>query len=341
VIKILKLYNFRNYEQERIEFDPGMNVVIGKNGRGKTNLLEALYFLLQGISMRTSEVKEMVRNSEGEALVEGLLDIGREVTARIAIENDRIIRKGMIKENLGAVCFQPDDIWMVKGGPEVRRRYLDELISQVKKAYREDIREYQRVLRQRNEAIKAARKGTGKREYIRNWNPLLVRSAGAIVDQRIKTIKNLEQEMGKIGGRWGIGEIAIRYYSTLGGEGWDEEKIAEKLHKIEETEIRRGATLLGPHRDEMIFSMNGKNVRRECSQGEQKLTAITWRLAQGRLYMGEAGRSILLLMDDCLSELDSDNRAKVMEETRDWGQTIITSTDDMVEFNDLKKIVLN
>ncbi len=341
MIKILKLYNFRNYEREKIEFNPGINVVIGKNGRGKTNLLEALYFLLQGTSMRTSDAKEMVRNGEGKAMVEGLLDIGREVTARTVIENERIIRKGMIKENIGAVCFQPDDIWMVKGGPEARRKTLDDLISQVKKVYRDATREYQRVLRQRNGAIKAARKGVGRKEEIRNWNPLLIRTAGTIIEERVNTIRSLEREMELIGKRWGVGDMAIRYYSTMGGEGWDEEKIVEKLRKIEEVEIRRGATLLGPHRDEMVFTMAGKNVRRECSQGEQKLMVIAWRLAQGRSYEGESGRDVILLMDDCLSELDGENRAKVMGETKDWRQTIITSTDDMVEFKDVNKIVLS
>jgi DNA replication and repair protein RecF len=338
VIKSVELYNYRNYDRRKVELKPGINAVIGDNGLGKTNLLEALFFLLEGRSPRGVEAKEVIRWGEENAAVEGLLDVGRESWARINIGSDGVKRKGETERKMGAVCFQPDDVWMLKGGPEARRKQLDELIARIKKGYKETLREYQRILRQRNEAIREARRGRG--DNIESWDPLLVRAAGEIVGARKEFLERLEGAMGEIAARWGLSEVAIRYYSTMGGEDWEEREALEKLRRAKEVEIRRGSTLLGPHRDEMIFSLGGRNVRRDCSQGEQKITAVMWRLAQGTLYAESKGVGVILLMDDCLSELDGANRGRILEEMKRWEQVVITATDDSEELGGAERIYL-
>ena len=336
----LKLLNFRNYSSISAEFKPGINAVIGDNGRGKTNLLEALFFLLQGRSMRNCDAGDLIRDDEQEAVVEGRFDVGREIRIRTVINREGKTQWSGSNDEIQAVSFQPDDIWMVKGGPEIRRRYLDDTRLEFKKGYRETLREYQRALKQRNEAIRMVRKGIKGREYIRNWNPLLYRHGSSIVLERTQTIKSLQQEMESLGEKWGKGRVELKYYTSMGEEVGNEEKTLEKIAGMEEAEIRRGASLIGPHRDELLIFLGDRNARRECSQGEQKLVAIMWRLAQAKLMLDGTGRKTLLLMDDCLSELDEKNRRLLMEEFEEWEQVMVTSTDDMLELDRVHKIRL-
>ena len=338
MIKELQLYNFRNYERKEVRFGPGTNVVIGKNGCGKTNLLEAVFLLLQGRSMRTGDAREMVRQGEERASIGGVFELDGEVEKRVVIEEEGTLSGKREVRNLRAVSFQPDDIWMVKGGPEIRRKYLDEVILGLKKGYRETLREYQRVLRQRNEAIKAVRRGEKGREHIRNWNPLLREKGTSIVEERRRAAGSMQKYMSETGERWNKGSIEMRYYTSMGGGADDAQKVGEKIERMEEAEIRRGTTLIGPHRDELLLSCGGRNVRRECSQGEQKIVTVMWRLAQARAMEKEAGRRVLLLMDDCLSELDEENRGLLLREVEDWEQALVTTTDDSREFDGVNRI---
>ena len=155
-----------------------------------------------------------------------------------------------------------------------------------------------------------------------------------------RSIKEIEKHMSEIGRRWVNREIALRYYTTMGEEDGENNGIQRKMERIEDAEIKRGITLIGPHRDEILFLLGKRNVRKECSQGEQKLITIMWRLAQGRLSQ-ISGDEPVMLMDDCLSELDTENRASVMKELKKWGQVLITTTEDYGEFGDVIKINLD
>ena len=338
MIKSIKLRDFRNYEKEEKAFKKGLNIIIGANGRGKTNLLEAIYFLLQGSSMRTNDVKEMIRKGSEEALVEGSFEIEGERKERAVITREEGGRIGRRVDYLEALAFQPDDMWIIKKGPEARRGALDGVIKGIKKGYSATIQEYQRIVRQRNEALKAVRKGAKSREYIRNWDPLLYRKGREITEERKTTLKKVEMEMAKVARRWGREEVGLRYYASMGDK--DEDKTKEKMLRMEEAEIRRGITLIGPHRDEIVFLSGGRNARRECSQGEQKLMMIMWRLAQARLTMEEGGKRALLLMDDCLSELDEENKNRVISEMEGWEQALVTVTEDSDSFNGYWKVEL-
>ena len=340
MIRSIELEDFRNYERKKIGFEPGINVIIGKNGRGKTNLLEAVFLLLQGRSMRTSSIKDTVKEGRERAVISGLFHVQGEIKARMVIDVDGTTEGRKNVRNLRAVSFQPDDIWMVKSGPETRRRCLDEAIVDIKRGYRETLLEYQRILRQRNEAIKAVRRGAKGREYIRNWNDLLLEWGSAIVEERVRAAGTIGGLMAEVGRRWKKGEVELKYYASLTRDVGESGKAMEKIKKMEEAEIRRGVTLVGPHRDEIIFLLDGRNVRRECSQGEQKLVVLMWRLAQARAMEAVAGKKTLLLLDDCLSELDENNRLLLLEEIRAWEQAMVTTTDDAKEFDGTKRVWL-
>ena len=339
MIKSIILRDFRNYDKEEKVFKEGLNIIIGANGRGKTNLLEAIFFLLQGRSMRTNDVEEMIRRGSGEALVEGCFEMEGERRERTAINRGEGRRRGRRVDYLDAVAYQPDDMWMIKKGPDARREALDDVIKGVKRGYPATTQEYQRIVRQRNEAIKAVRKGIKEREYMRNWNPLLYQKGTEITEERAAMLAKIEAEMARMAQRWGAEEVSLKYYSSM--EGRDEQRTKEKMLRMEDAEIKRGITLIGPHRDEILFLSGGRNARRECSQGEQKVLMIMWRLAQARLVMEEGGKHTLLLMDDCLSELDEENKNKALREMEGWRQSLVTVTEDDSRFNGYWKVELD
>ena len=231
---ILELHNFRNYHRARMEFKPGVNAIIGDNGVGKTNLLESLFFLVTEKAARTNDISELIEHGEEEARVEGVFHAGREIVKRMVIDKEGGVRKKGRTEDIGTVFFQPDDMWMVKGGPEARRRNIDAATMEMKKGYRDTLREYQRALRQRNEAIRAVRKGVGEREIMRNWNPLLYRYGSSIVKERTNTSRGLEREMKRLSEKWGKGTINLRYYTSMGDAVDDEAKTMEKIEKMGE-----------------------------------------------------------------------------------------------------------
>ncbi|MDI6830751.1 MAG: DNA replication and repair protein RecF [Actinomycetota bacterium] len=341
MIEGIEIAGFRNYELAEFVFREGINAIIGNNGRGKTNLLEALYFSLQGKPMRGSDVKEMVKRGADSARLRIRARGAVYMEKGLEIKGGGERRESGSLEGYGAVSFQPDDLWMIKGGPEARRRQLDEALSEIKKGYRVTLREYHRVLRQRNEAIRAAKKGLGDRELLRSWSPLLLRWGTAVVRERAEGLGELGAEMARMADSWGMGEIKLRYYSNM-WEGIDEpEKLTKKVERLENTEIGRGMTLIGPHRDEIVFEMGGRNARRECSQGEQKLIALMWKIALARTIKNRSGREIILLVDDALSELDRENRRLVVEELKEWRQVFLTHTEDIEELAGAEKIFLD
>lgn len=336
MIKRLEVQGFRNYDNKKVELGRGVNLIIGKNGSGKTNLLEAAFFLICGKSMRRVDVKEMVGFGKEGAVVEGTLEINfqREIRRIISGEEKRSLEQRV--DEMEAVSFHPDDIWIIKGSPEMRRRAIDEAITQVKRGYGQLLREYGRILRQRNEALRKVRKKEESKNYIRSLNPLLCDRGRNIVEERSSLIDIMEEKIREISRRWEGMDIELNYYSTLGLAKAEQKDLMEKLERVEDAEIRRGITLVGPHRDEMVVRIGGKNARRECSQGEQKIATILWVLAKAVMTMEIVGKETVLLMDDCLSELDTENRERVLRELERWNQSFVTATelpDEMGTYN--------
>lgn len=335
MIKRIYLENFRNYPEKEVEFTSGINLILGDNGAGKTNMLEAVYLLLEGKSPRTGDVREVVRKGEERAIIKGWAWEETGERGEVVVEREGGVSRRDLR-GIKAVSFTPDDIYMVKGGPEERRRYLDEIIGRVKKGYRELSKEYARILRQRNEAIRMVRKELWGRERIRHWNALLVRKGEEITRERMEMVERAARSMKCYASKWHMGEVAIKYYSNLfAAVGKSEGKRSEfadneeRLRRMEEADIRRGTTLLGPHRDELVLKYNGMSARRMCSQGEQKILSLLMRLAQADIVEEYSGRKPLLLLDDCFSEMDASNRGALLAVLENWGQVLVTSTDDI------------
>jgi DNA replication and repair protein RecF len=320
LIERIILRNIRNYRYKEVRFEKGINVVTGRNGSGKTNLLEAVFFALEGRSPRTKDIKEMVRWGEEKGTVEAFM--GGDTRARRA---RTVGEKGVDRNRhpgVRAVFFHPDDILIIKGGPEKRRRALDEAVAGLKPGYSASLSEYARVLSQKNRALKEVRKREKGGEILEYWDRLLVEKGREVLKEREKVLGEIAEEVGRISREWGKGEITYRYYKTLDCN--DEEGAVAKLRRMREGEVRRGVALAGPHRDEVVMALGGRNLRRSCSQGEQKMAALFWRIGQAEL-MRRAGERVVLLLDDCLSELDEDNVVWLVNELEKWDQSVVTT----------------
>jgi len=328
LIRRIRLKNFRNYDEITCGFEPGINLVVGENGLGKTNLIEAVYILARGRSMRTSETGDLIRKGEKEALIEGWMgEEGRDKAGIVLVEGEESRKSGHGK--LTAVAFLPDDSQMVRGNPEMRRKYTDDVIRDIKPGYQEVMREYARGLRQRNEAIKRVRRGNAEREEIHYWDELLVSRGMEVVGERKEILRRMEEELNRLGEFWEMKNIEIKYYTNLEtGEGARTRNL-EKMRMVEEADLRRGATLVGAHRDEMIFRMGGKDLRREGSHGEQKILSLMWRLAHAEIVGMERKERPVILLDDCFSELDERNRRALCRAVEGWGQVIMTATEEV------------
>ena len=347
--KKVELQNFRNAECEVIEFDNGINVLHGENAQGKTNLLEAIYFISLGKSFRTTHETEIIRFGEEFASIS--LDYeseGREqnVTMRFsdnARQKKNVTHNGVkitkLSELVGsfrAVLFSPDHLQMIKDGPALRRNYLDVAISQIRPMYLHSLQKYNKILKNRNTLLKNAEEDRATFDAtIDFWSAQLAHEAALIAKARAEYVAK-------------SGEIIADFYSRMcqsgeidehpefiyagaakkDGELYFDVAATEKnflrlLTDFHEREIAAGSTLYGIHRDDIIINLNGKNTRLYSSQGQQRSLALAMKLAEGEICKMDCGEYPVFLFDDVFSELDSGRRKNLLREIANR-QVIIT-----------------
>lgn len=347
-IKRLELKNFRNYREETIELPSGASVFLGQNAQGKTNILEAVYYAALGRSHRTSADGDLVRWEEGEALLSFdflRMDAENKLEFRFFRESRRkIFRNGApirVKDLIGTinvVLFSPEDLFLIKGAPAGRRRFLDMEISQADPSYFYDLTVYTRLLTQRNTLLKRIRDGEADESEIPLWDVQIVPRAVSIIKKRISAVKKLEELASRtqqeISG--GVEKLSLRYeLHGIDGEenenmtkdlfSWYNEKLAESLR----LDIIRGVTRFGPHRDDLAFFVNDADLRAFGSQGQQRTGVLALKLAELAFFKEETGEYPILLLDDVMSELDRDRREKLLSFIRgEKLQALITATDE-------------
>jgi len=323
LIEKVELRNFRNYGFARIELHKGINSLVGRNGLGKTNFLEAVHLVCEEKALRAVRPEELVKWGEEEGEVKGFFRDGNQTFHRRILlrKKEVVVRRDASARSPRVVALLPDNISFVKGGPEERRREMDSAISRLKAGYARDLHDYARVVRHRNELLRGIRAGSESRETLAHWNSLLISLGRRIVEDRKSLLKEVKEIMGRILEELGRGDLEIRYYSSI--RQANEGDVEGFLKRMEAAEIRRGQTLVGPHRDEVIFLLEGRSVRRECSQGEQKLVMLAWKLSIEEM-MRSRGMKVILLLDDCLSELDDVHAEKVLQVLEGREQVIIT-----------------
>lgn len=340
-VKSIKLINFRNYEGVKLELGKGLNLFLGNNAQGKTNLLEAIYISAIGRSYRTAVDKELicfqkerayigveVHTVRGERFIEFKFE--RNSKKRVRVNKLEVERASELSGSLNVVIFAPEDLNLIKEGPSTRRAFLDTEISQIKPKYRYNLSRYNKILFQRNRLLKNGR--NIQLDQLEPWDIQLASIGAYIVRERLDFLEKLSAISRDIHARVSGGreELSIAYQSSLPTEDVDnfEDNFYHALERNRLHDAEKRFTNLGPHRDDMEILINGVSCRNFGSQGQQRTAALSLKLAEVELIHGEIGEYPVLLLDDVLSELDLDRRRYLVSTFRDV-QTIITSTDDI------------
>ncbi|MBW3652499.1 MAG: DNA replication and repair protein RecF [Actinobacteria bacterium] len=334
----LRLRNFRSYERADVELGAGLTVVHGRNGAGKTNLLEALYFGCTGRSCRTTNEREVVRFDAATARVEvDLLDReGRGHALAVGFspgEAKRLQADGALVERLvdvemrPLVCvFMPDRLELVKGPPALRRSHIDHVVAASRPARAETRRAYGRALAQRNALLAAIRNGRASRDSLRAWDGELARHGIALRDDRAAAVELLAPRFSALAEALGLGEAAELRYRPRTKAAHAAELAAELAERVE-SDLERGFTGHGPHRDDVALLRFGRELRAYGSQGEQRLALLALLLAEREALARVRDTLPLMLLDDVMSELDPDRRAMLADLLGGTGQSVITTTD--------------
>lgn len=345
ILESIKLNQYRNYDKMTLDFDPTVNVFIGENAQGKTNLLEAIYVLAMAKSHRTPHDKELIQWDEEYAKIEGRV---KKRTGHVPLEIV-ISRKGKkakvnhleqrkLSQYVGVcnvVMFAPEDLNLVKGSPQVRRRFIDMEIGQIHPIYMHQLNQYQKILQQRNALLKGLSKSRQMESPMLDiLTEQLIDLAIEIIYKRFHFIKSLRSWAKDIhyGISRGLENLSIIYKSSVDDVLEDTELSKMKtiyeneFNRIRKREVERGLSLIGPHRDDLQFLVNEKDVQTFGSQGQQRTTALSLKLAEIELIYSEVGEYPLLLLDDVLSELDDYRQSHLLKTIQKKVQTFVTTT---------------
>ena len=329
----VSLQNFRNLAQLKIEPSEGINVIYGSNAQGKTNFLESLYFCAMGRSLRGKSDQQLIRFEEEESHIRMLVQrkqrydridvhLKKDEKKGVAVNGLPVRKLGDLFGTLYAVIFSPEDLSLVKDGPGERRRFLDMELCQLSKVYYYDLQQYYRILKQRNNLLKEIQKKPQLQETLFVWDDQLAEYGERIIAARKRFLIRLDEIAAEklsqlTGGR--------DHLQTIYKPNCEEGMLAEKLRKNIDRDIYFGSTQSGPHKDDILFSIDGREVKVYGSQGQQRTTALAARLAEIDLIREETGEEPVLLLDDVFSELD-ENRQKFLLQSIEGLQAFVTCT---------------
>ena len=337
-LRALRLVNFRNYADDTVLLNPGLNVVVGDNAQGKTNLLEAVSFAVTGSSPRTPKENEVVRWESDFARVEARIALdGTGDERKVGIgyrpgQKKRITVDGAPEPSLtnyaaggaGArvVTFFPDDIRVVKGAPADRREFLDALLSSLRPAYARAAGEYAKAVQQRNQLLRRIRDGFSSGRTLATWDRKVVDLGKTVLEGREAAVPVLgEHFKDSLRALYGPEKAAVRYsYSaTL-------DDYSEALREAHSADVERGTTSVGPHRDDFEVLLGGVNLTTFGSQGQQRLATLALKFAARDFVRGTVGEDPILLFDDVMSELDEQRREFLAGYFLESTQAVITTT---------------
>ena len=341
----LALNGFRNYEWESVSFSGGTNVITGRNAQGKTNLLEAIYFLAYGKSFRTRFDKELVHFDFSSAeILADLYSHDREQTVSITLRPGsakKILVNGVRKtaselsETANIVLFSPDDLELIKDGAAVRRRLLDNAIGQIRPQYQAILSEFNRLLEHKTRILKDWKEKPSLLETLDDFSDGLCRCSAKLIRYRASYTLKLNEAAAPIHEDFsGSGEKLGIYYKTVSSvtNPFASEKelyyeICAHQEKHRQAEIESGQCLTGAHKDDLEILINGNPARSFASQGQTRTAALSIKLAERELLLAETGEYPILLLDDVLSELDGKRQEFVLNRIG-GGQTLITCCED-------------
>ena len=330
IVSTVSLRNIRSYARLELDLQPGLVLIVGANGAGKTNLLESLHVGTQGFSPRTRADAQLVRFGEqvGRIALRGVRrDTKFELEVTLALgEGKRAKLNGaalpaaeQLRSEVATLVFTPDRLAVVKGGPAVRRAYFDRVLGRLTPARATLSVEYAAAVAQRNAALRRATAGYSSRDAIAPWTEQVATLGRKLVESRTEVIASLAPGFAERADELGLPSARMTY------DG--EPPTVESLEARVERDLERGTTGLGPHLDDILLTSGTRDLRSFGSQGEQRLTVLALILAEAELIAERRGFAPLLLLDDVLSELDPNRRRVLAERVLGTGQTLITATE--------------
>lgn len=341
----IKICNFRNYSPTEVELSPRLNILRGKNGQGKTNFLEAIAFLTLGRSFRTRRDDDLIKAGEKEFYLKGKFQSSEEnLTLEVGNDSRRVVVKvnGLSYKSkrdlfgrVRTVIFTPDDLQIIKGGPEKRREFLDLYLAQAYPEYRQIYLRFYKALYQRNTLLKKIKKGRRDLNELEVWTHRLVEEGSQVVLYRRQTMEEISTYLNYYHQQMSNEQEKLRCLYKGSGSLPDtldltaiKEGFCHSLRRRSDEERRRGYTLIGPHRDDLQILMNHRwELRVYGSQGQQRTAALALKLAMVDLIQKTHGQAPLLLLDDVFSEFDSDRKQELLRLLTAGAQTVISTTD--------------
>ncbi len=345
-IKKIKINNFRNYKKEEINFDKNINIFYGENAQGKTNIIEAIFLCSLGKSFRAKKDIEMIKLNEQNAIIEieyeksdrdGKIKIELGNKKNIYLNGIKIKKLSELLGNLNIVIFTPDDINILKGGPENRRKFLNIMISQLRPNYMHILNLYLKTIDQRNKYLKQIKEENKDEKLLEIWDEKLAEYAIKIYEYRKEFINKIIEKIKIIHNKITNGkeEIELEYIT----ECKHKEEYLNLLKERRKLDIIKGFTTKGIHRDDFMIYINKKEINIYGSQGQNRTAMLSLKLAELQVIYDEIGEYPILLLDDFMSELDKNRRKNFLENIEDT-QVIITGTEKL-DIENLKYLEYN
>ncbi len=349
MITSIRLQNFRSYEDSAFEFESGTNIIVGPNASGKTNLLEAVYYVCSIGAFRSSD-HHNIRTGASWTRIDATTDDNRQRTLKLTKDNGRVKKDfeidGVVKkrptanESIPVVLFEPNQLYELVTSPEERRNFIDNLASQIYPDNSLIINSYKRALMQRNRLLKMGRQNVQQSVFA--WNIRLAEFAENIVDRRLKLIDELNKTLAEnyteiAGDKY---RLVLRYQSKILGSSNYATRLLHALEQNLEKDLSRGFTSVGPHRDDLLIELNNNDVRSFASRGETRTAILALKKCETSLLERKTGQKPILLFDDVFSELDG-KRRKLLTGFLSTNQTLITTTDaDIIDKSYIQKTQL-
>lgn len=340
-IKKIKLLNFRNYDKQEIELNKNINIFYGDNAQGKTNIIESIFLCSIGKSFRTSKDNELIQfDKENTSIIiefekkdrDGKIKIDLNNKKNIYVNDIKIKKLSELLGNIHTVLFTPDDINILRDGPQKRRHFLDVMIGQLKPNYIYLLNNYNKILEQRNNYLKQIKDDNKKEELLEIWDEKLAEYGEKIYIYRKEFIEKIKNKINLIHNKITDEKenLKIEYISNC----YNKQEYLKLLKERRKLDIIKGYTTKGIHRDDFFIYINEKLVNIYGSQGQNRTVILSLKLSELQVIYDEIGEYPILLLDDFMSELDEKRRRKFIEYIKDI-QVIITCT-DKINIDNLK-----
>jgi len=344
----LKLLNFRNYEKAEFDFSPNYNIIYGKNGSGKTNLVESIYVLAITKSFRGSIDKILIMNNKDVSKVEGIVStendknnykiIIKNGEKKVKINDTKIDKISNYISKINVVLFNPDDLRFIKDSPSIRRKAINLEISELNNSYLKNLSMYNKILKQRNSYLKLMNiNGNTRKEYLDILTNKIIELGEKIYNERSKYINLLNEKIGDLYYQiCGINNLKLEYQSDF--NNFNKNKIIKKYHDTLKKDIMFGKTTIGIHHDDIKFIFKDISLKDYGSEGQQKNAIIAYKIAELEIFKDIKNEYPILILDDLFSELDSEKINNILNLINQDMQIFITTTEiDMINKNILDK----